>query len=317
LDNLPNRILRSALAVARRTVGQYAQACSTEIGMARRCEAAMAEVQTIHVQRGDFARVSAVVSGPLKHYGPIVQLATMIILLLDPFIFEALEFERLPALDIFQIGSSSDGTVKWDLVDMPKLFQEYVRVITEGEVEDRTHFRIHLKGSDKVGLKSSKDLYLDRAPITLQSKRFVFDTKYKVIGTIADERVPRIERNPLTLHLSEHQIYPLVGAHGDEATKQISSQDIYQIVAYATHDRIRGSYAGLVYPTVSPTDTSASSYYVGLGFSSEGEKHSAGIPVHILTTRIDEAGILLEAANKTLLHRINTIAAIAHIKERY
>jgi len=88
------------------------------------------------------------------------------------------------------------------------------------------------------------------------------------------------------------------------SSDQVSNADIYQVIAYTTHKDICASSAALVYPVSSEQQISELPYYAGLGFFNNEQ---SGIPVYILTIRVDRKGIISEVNGKGLLKKINQI----------
>jgi 5-methylcytosine-specific restriction endonuclease McrBC regulatory subunit McrC len=310
-NNLPNRILNYALFLSRLALRDLKSNASLELGIARRCEAALTNVDLARIYEDDFAKVSPLIQGPFRHYKRIIQLAKWIISIFDPFALESKLAEDLPVLKIFDHFSSKESLVEWDLVNMPKLFEQYVRIITRGKKSQRS-YPIQLSGDLPPHLAhlSDKTMKLDREPIVFNSQKgkLVIDAKYKPLDSSCD-KTPRICLSN-TIHLSEYQCLDL--ANKDEilpidiANRQISNLDIYQAISYATHKFIRASAAALVYPSSRSQSPKQISSYEGLGFRYNDE---FGMPVYILTIRIDQRGIQEEEAGKGIRSNIKHIVS--------
>ena len=310
VDNLPNRILLYALSLSRRLLPVNNIA---EFGLARRCEAVLGEVQLIRIQKDDFARVRSILQGPFRYYRDIIHLAKLIISVLDPFAVESRELEDMPIVKAFDGGSSDDGSIKWDLIDMPMLFEEYVRKVTRSIDKNKLNYSVLLEGDLPLKLEhlANKTIELDRPPIetTFNGNRLVIDAKYKLLDIISS-KTPRIDPDG-TYHISENQQVdlknPLEPDVFEKIPPQVKNVDIYQIVAYATHEYIRASSAALIFPTASDHQNIINPpYYAGLGYSRNG---NYGIPVYILTVRIDPTGIKNEVRGSGVLKDIDLICS--------
>ena len=104
MDNLPNRILRYAFLLSRQALSKPQINDSREIGLSRRCEAALADVNLVHICRDDFARAMPLLQGSFRHYQMIILLAKMIVSILDPFAMEAREIDDVPIVKVFDSG---------------------------------------------------------------------------------------------------------------------------------------------------------------------------------------------------------------------
>lgn len=321
MDNLPNRILRYAAFRSRQVLSQIPVPLAAELGMLRRCDAALAAVELVRVRQGDLERVRSLLRGSFRRYQDIVHLARLIISVIDPFAFEAEDLEDLPLVHAFDRGTSEDGVVKWDLVDMPTLFEEYVRVITRGQTRTRTQLPIQAHG---IGPHATTTMNLDRAPIQAGGGKLVIDAKYKLVGQ-GHASAPCFDQGTRTVYLSEYQGYDLArrveaGPGEQEPTQdrygRVSNVDLYQVIAYATHEEIRASTAALVYPATGPEIASGVPHYTGLGHCRCILEGGQGIPVHVLSARIDEEGIHDEIAGKGALQAIRVILNPSHSADK-
>lgn len=321
MDNLPNRILRYAAFRSRQVLSQIPVPLAAELGMLRRCDAALAAVELVRVRQGDLERVRSLLRGSFRRYRDIVHLARLIISVIDPFAFEAEDLEDLPLVSAFNRGTSEDGVVTWDLVDMPDLFEEYVRLITRGQTKTRTHFPIQARGT---GPHMPTTLNLDRAPIQAGGGKLVIDAKYKLVGQ-GQVSSPCFDHGSSTVYLSEYQGYDVArrveaGPGEQEPTQdrygRVSNADLYQVIAYATHEEIRASTAALVYPATGPEIGSGFPHYTGLGHCRCMLESGQGIPIYVLSARIDEAGIRDEIAGKGALQAIRVILNPSHSADK-
>ena len=310
VDNLPNRILLYALFLSRHALSSMQIDASLELGLARRCEAALAEVHLARINKNDFAGVMPLLQGPFRHYQRVIQFARLVISILDPFAVEVHETEDVPIARAFDLNSLKDGSVKWDLVDMPRLFEQYVRIITGGKATGR-RFPVQLEGDlpSELAHLVDKNMKLDREPIRSGSNGvwFVIDAKYKPLEFLGQTKTPRIDQNG-TYHLIEYQYFNLTNNIEikpiEMAYRQISNADLYQVIAYATHKDIRASSVALVYPSTNNQVIEEIPHYTGLGFHPD-EDH--GIFVYVLTIRIDPKGIKEELAGHGINQKITQI----------
>lgn len=309
-DNLPNRILRHAVAVGRRAVGPYGTDAKTTLGQLRRCEGHLASAEHVRIQAGDFRRVRPILKGPFRAYEPIVELAELLITAVDPF-DQLGELERqLPAVRAFESGESHDGSLRWDLVDMPALFEEYVRTVTGGTRSNAT-YSIPVQGELPGALQGlkGKSLELDREPLQV-GDRLVLDAKYMSVGSVANGRAPRRDERG-RIHLCEYEAFdPFseeIQAEEEEMLRQVKNSHLYQVLAYATHRHIEADRAALVYPVVRDEEETEGAVpgYHGLGFRSGAEL--GGVPIYVLTVRIDEDGIGEEMKGNRLQQQIQYV----------
>ena len=111
VDNLPNRILLYALFLSRHALSSMQIDASLELGLARRCEAALAEVHLARINKNDFAGVMPLLQGPFRHYQRVIQFARLVISILDPFAVDVHETEDVPIARAFDLNSLKDGSV--------------------------------------------------------------------------------------------------------------------------------------------------------------------------------------------------------------
>ena len=306
-DNLPNRILRHAVAVGRRAVSPYGPDAKTTLGQLRRCERGLGSTEHVRIQPGDFQRVQPMLKGPFRAYEPIVRLAELLIAAVDPFDQIGELERRLPAVRAFKSGESQGGNLRWDLVDMPALFEEYVRTITGGKRANAT-YSIPLEGELPGPLRGlrGKSLELDREPLQVENS-LVLDAKYMSVGTAAQNWLPGRDEAG-RIHIREYEAFDpfseTAQEEKEETLRQIKNSHLYQVLAYATHREIQADRAALVYPVVEGEEETADvPGYHGLGHRSSDDL--GGIPIHVLTVRIDQAGIGREIEGKGLTQQLS------------
>ena len=184
---------------------------------------------------------------------------------------------------------------------MPLLFEQYVRVIMRSNSYGRRKFPIQLEGDlpQELAHLANKSMKLDREPIKSISHEvcFIIDAKYKPLGFSGKTKTTGVGQKG-TYHLTEYQYFDLLNRETEPAepvNRQISNADLYQVIAYATHEGIRATSAALVYPSVINQSITKISHYTGLGFR---PNDTEGISVYILSIRIDPQGIKDELAGK-------------------
>jgi 5-methylcytosine-specific restriction endonuclease McrBC regulatory subunit McrC len=312
IDNLPNRILLYGLYLSHYTLAQTPVSSYLDHGLARRCKSALAEVKLSRIQRDDFVKVQSSLQGSFRCYREIIHLAKLVILILDPFAIDGHDIEKIPIVRAFDAGSTDDGTIKWDLIDMHFLFEEYVRAVTKSADLGNRKFSIQLSGELSPALENlaNKRIELDRPPMQAASddNRLIIDAKYKLIDSKIVSITPRIDSKG-TYHISENQEINLMRPSESECfsggQSQVNNSDIYQVIAYATHKDIQASSAALVYPVISNQNDATLPHYNGLGWC----KSRKGIPVYILTVRVDQEGIANEVKGRGLMKNIKRILA--------
>jgi len=225
-----------------------------------RCEAALAHVTPARIRLSDYARVRPMLRGSFQPYQRITRLAFSIIAQEDPLDFKGHLRSEIPFLDLIETGRSAHGACEWSLIKMPGLFEKYVRAVL-GRKKDE--FAVKCGGSIEPDLAPKK-----------KKGGLVMDAKYKRWGTDDSRKVdPHPEKASATLQIREQQKIAFTNGHlktedvdnrreddGDENneaendTGQVAKSDLYQLVAYATHDEIRASAAALVYPCSTKND---------------------------------------------------------------
>ena len=260
-DNLPNQVLRHALNVCRRYLQRYRLMSEVSIQPALvRCEAALAHVTPARIRLSDYARVRPMLRGSFQPYQRITRLAFSIIAQEDPLDFEGHLRSEIPFLDLIETGRSDDGACEWSLINMPGLFEKYVRAVL-GRKKDE--FAVKCGGSIEPDLAPKK-----------KKGGLVMDAKYKRWGTDDSRKVdPHPEKASATLQIREQQKIAFTNGHlktedvdnrreddSDESkeaaddTGRVVKSDLYQLVAYAVHQEIRASVAALVYPCSTKND---------------------------------------------------------------
>lgn len=315
-DNLPNRILRHAVSIGRQAIGLYGSDVQSILGQLRRCESRLSSVKQVRIQPEDLRRVRPMLRGAFRAYRPIVRLAELLIRAIDPFGQSGELGSRLPAVQAFENGQSQDGNLQWDLVDMPSLFEEYVREVTGG-TESNPDYSIPLENENQSGPLQGlggKSLELDREPFQV-GDGLVVDAKYTSVGHSAAEGPARVQHGHQDesgeIHLREYgTVNPLSQETQPEEEKtggHVKNSHLYQILAYATHKNVSASRAALVYPSTEKEEEGPPPYYEGLGFRSNAE--SGGVPVHVFTVRIDQEGIPLEMKGEGLSRQLSEVGS--------
>jgi hypothetical protein len=215
--------------------------------------------------------------------------------------------QQLPVVQAFESGESQDGNLRWDLVDMPVLFEEYVRTVTGGSRANAS-YSIPLEGELPGPLKGlrGKSLELDREPLQVGGS-LVLDAKYMSVGQSSRARQPKRGVDG-RIHLSEYEAFEPLSetqqGEKEETLRQVKNGHLYQVLAYATHRHIQADRAALVYPVVEgEEETVGVPGYHGLGHRSTDDL--GGIPIHVLTVRIDRAGIGREVEGKGLSQQLS------------
>ena len=305
MDNLPNQILKYALELSRKAISNSPnKALRQRIGIARRCAGPLAGVSMLRVSREDLIRVNSLLAGPFRPYREIVSLAKLLISNIDPFSFEGEEIERGPLVDLINIGQTSTG-LRWDLVNMPNLFEAYLRHITGGK---NPPFNLNMEDNDEWKMEDNKRIEPD-CIVEQGNRNFVLDAKYK---QLFDDNQPRarVEKSGDSVTLQEWTKWTTTeedtGEDGESSSsrrKRVSSADVYQVAAYATHKDIKSDFAGLVYPCGNAEDDSDKPVLIkNLGYShesSEKDGEQNGVDVRLLTLRIDKEGIRNEIEGRT------------------
>ncbi len=303
MDNLPNQILKYALELSQRTIANSSnQVFQNRIGVARRCAGPLAGVSLMRISQEDFIRVKSLLAGPFRPYREIVNLAGLLISNIDPFSFDGEEVRQGPLVDLISIGETSTG-LRWDLVNMPNLFEAYLRYITGGE---KASIELEMSANPEWDLDQKKRIEPD-CLVHHENRTYVLDGKYK---QIFDDNQPRarVEKGGDHVILQEWTKWITTeeetnDEHSESRKKCVSSADVYQVAAYATHKDIKSDFAGLVYPCGNSEDDSDTAILIkNLGFSHESSGDSDeqnGIDVRLLTLRIDKEGIQNEIKRRT------------------
>jgi len=307
-DNLPNQILKYAVKVSRLALLAYREGSHRKLGLARRCDSGFTGVSDKRISPGDLIRVRSSLSGAFRHYRGIVHLARLVISALDPQHFESGFSVDMPVVKAFDRDINRDGSITWDLVDMPTLFEEYVRKISGSSNHRSRVYQISRVGSLPSSFDNipDKPMKLDRSPIRV-GDGMVLDAKYKVIGETLRPSASLDSEG--WLNTREHQTTDLSTLFecrdSEVGIYHVSSNDLYQSVAYASHDQIRVGTSALVYPSTQFQSVGEIGSYRGLGFGLELD--SSGVPVYILGARIDEKGIRSEVGGFGIRRNINAI----------
>jgi hypothetical protein len=258
----------------------------------------------VRISREDFIRVNPLLAGPFRPYREIVSLANLLISNIDPFSFEGEEVQSGPLVDLISIGETSTG-LRWDLVNMPNLFEAYLRHITGGK---KPTFNLNMEDNAEWKMEENKRIEPD-CIVEQDNRNFVLDAKYKQLFD-DDQPRARVEKRGGNVILQEwtkwtttEEESDLGEESGTSRRKRVSSADVYQVAAYATHKDIKSDFAGLVYPCGNVEDDSDTAVLIqNLGYSHESQEEDEkkkGIDVRLLTLRIDKEGIQNEAEGRT------------------
>nr|MBC8517406.1 hypothetical protein [Euryarchaeota archaeon] len=191
-------------------------------------------------------------------------------------------------------------------VNMPNLFEAYLRHITD--VKNKPPFNLNMKDNDEWIMQENKRIEPD-CIVENDNRKFVLDAKYK---QLFDDDQPRacVKKRGENVILQEWTRWTTTEEDtdvdeqsGTSRRKRVSSADVYQVAAYATHKDIKSDFAGLVYPCGNAEDDSDKPVLIkNLGYShesSEDEEEQNGVDVRLLTLRIDKEGIQNEIEGRT------------------
>jgi len=241
------------------------------------------------IQRHKRERFTASLGPSQRHLKPLLHLANAIIDQRRPG-NESLHRDTFVGSRLFECGKTSTNALEitWDLVSVNLLFERYVANLlyylhlTESEHEDAPYGWGEKKTNDwKYSLSSSTELSAS-SPL------------YDIFMTEKDnERRKSIE---LDAHPLKNGM--LIDSKWKRGT--VSNADLYQLVAYATHRKMRKKHTGLVFPQPSVTQDDAA-YISPSGdiYTTEGNK---GIDLGQLEKRELKEGSSLEFVENTEQH---------------
>jgi 5-methylcytosine-specific restriction endonuclease McrBC regulatory subunit McrC len=292
MDNLPNQILKHTLKRCLDILRmQPNSAFQSSIGRGLTCMASFYGVRDVAIGLQDFSRVRPMIAGSFRPYDQMVNLAWMIASNIDMFELDGDTKQSAPLLSVQEQKDS--GGLKWDLIDMPVLFEEYLRFISLGKKR-----RLDLK----VDNSSNRWVFTDRriepdCVVERIEGTVVLDAKYKrMFDDLPSSGQAHLDES--VLRMKEWDRF-VVGLATDDVvsfglkTHKPNLGDQYQVVAYATHRDVRTTYAGLVYPSNGEHDDTFPRME-NLGYS---EDSTQGVEVFFLSLRIDFDGIQDELRN--------------------
>lgn len=299
MDNLPNQILKSTL---KRCLGvlrfQAVSDFSSSIGQGMSAMKSLSNISEIRIGLRHFTQVKPMISGSFRPYARILDLAWMVASNLDMFDLYGEDMQSSPLLSV-QKPLQSNG-LQWDLIDMPQLFERYLRHVTLGR---KRTLRLNVEQSSGRWEFKDRDIEPD-CVVERTTATVVLDAKYK---RMFEEAQPSSQssREDTALRMVEWSKFT---EGQDRVNQPVSSSntrkpnvgDQYQVVAYATHRDIRTAHAGLVYPSNGQGEE-GSPHMQNLGYST-ASMH--GVTVHFLALRIDLEGIRQEFQHGHFLNNL-------------
>lgn len=155
------------------------------------------------------------------------------------------------------------------------------------------------------GLRS-KTLKLYRKLLQVEGG-LVLDAEYMSVRTATQSWLSRRDEAG-HIHIREYGAFgPFSEAaegEKEETLRQIKNGPLYQVLVYATHRDIQADRAVFVYPVVEGGEETAD----GPGYQELGHRSIevlGDIPIHVLTVRIDKAGIGREIEGKGLTQQLS------------
>jgi len=233
VDNLPNQILRHALRLSIQTLKQFEEEEVSPI--ARKLDRDLGEITDRKPTLNDLSTAKATLGASFRHYTPILNHAEAIIRCLDPFA-EGDEWGSIPEKAVISNGSSENGDVRWDLVKMDDLFERFVANMLQmnGSTEETSL-------PYKSGSKKSEDYKYPLKPGD-KGEDSPLETFF-VTTKKAEERSKRVELDVVPIGKDI-----VVDSKWKHPHKGLNNADMFQLVAYATHEEIMCKCAGLIYP---------------------------------------------------------------------
>lgn len=299
MDNLPNQILKSTLKRCLNVLrNQPASDFSSSIGQGMSAMKSLSNISEIRIGLRHFTQVKPMISGSFRPYAQILDLAWMVASNLDMFDLYGEDMQSSPLLSV-QKPSQNNG-LQWDLIDMPELFERYLRHVTHGQ--KRTLVLKVEHSSEKWMFKNrtiEPDCVVEGTTATV-----ALDAKYKRMFEEA-QVFSQTSREGAVLRMVEWSKFTERQDRGNLPVSSSNSRkpnlgDQYQVVAYATHRDIRTAHAGLVYPSNGQGE-GASPKMQNLGYSM---RSTHGVTVHFLALRIDLEGIREEFQHGHFLNNL-------------
>lgn len=299
MDNLPNQILKSTLKRCLSILrNQHASDFSSSIGQGMSAMKSLSSISEIRVGLQHFTQVKPMISGPFRPYAQILDLAWMVASNLDMFDLYGEDMQSSPLLSV-QKPSENNG-LQWDLIDMPELFERYLRNVTHGQ---KRSLGLSVEHSSGKWLFKNRTIEPD-CVVEGTTATVVLDAKYKRMFEDANVS-SQSSREGAVLRMVEWSKFTEGQDHdslhvSSSNTRKPNLGDQYQVVAYATHRDIRTTHAGLVYPS-NGQGGGASPKMQNLGYSTASMQ---GVTVHFLSLRIDSEGIRDEFHHGHFLNKL-------------
>lgn len=299
MDNLPNQILKSTLKRCLSILrNQPTSDFSSSIGQGMSAMKSLSSISEIRIGLQHFTLVKPIISGSFRPYAQILDLAWMVASNLDMFDLYGEDMQSSPLLSVKK--PSENNGLQWDLIDMPELFERYLRHVTHGQ---KRALGLKVDHSSEKWLFKNRTIEPD-CVVEGTTATVVLDAKYKRMFEDAQvsshsSREGAVLRMVEWSTFTEGQNSANLPASSSN-TRKPNLGDQYQVVAYATHRDIRTAHAGLVYPSngqgedVSPT-------MQNLGYSTTSMH---GVTVHFLALRIDFEGIRDEFHHGHFLNKL-------------
>lgn len=317
LDHLANRVLKVALLKSldflQNTSSDTAGLVDTRPALLLLSE--LRGVEAVLPKRRDLLRLRRLLSKRFVVYKRAVELAWGVLF----------PGEWLPPDDTGRRVFSSERARDrgFDLLDMAVLFERYLGALLEELVKDTPGVRLceetlrgfFLEERSPSGVYRRIPLRLDVPPLAYGEFLLVLDAKYKSVGRegYAERRWEAYwSGQDLTLKVPEGHVAEidlgrlrlglrLEGGASPRGVGKPDLEDLYQVIAYATHREVirsaggRRLAVGLVYPS---SRTEVLSVVRGLGHRSSRED---GVPVFLLGLGLEEEKPRLETWLREIL----------------
>jgi len=286
MDNLPNQILKSTLKRCLSILRNHpASDFSPSIGQGMSAMKSLSSISEIRIGLQHFTQVKPMISGSFRPYAQILDLAWMVASNLDMFDLYGEDMQSSPLLSVQK--SSQNNGLQWDLIDMPELFERYLRHVTNGR---KRALALKVEHSSQKWLFKNRTIEPD-CVVEGATATVVLDAKYKRMFEEAhvsshSSQEGAVLRMVEWSKFTEGQDRVDLPASSSN-TRKPNLGDQYQVVAYATHREIRTAHAGLVYPSNGQGDDISPKMH-NLGYSTMSMH---GVTVHFLALRIDLDGI--------------------------
>jgi 5-methylcytosine-specific restriction endonuclease McrBC regulatory subunit McrC len=263
----------------------------------------LSNISEIRIGLQHFTQVKPMISGSFRPYAQILNLAWMVASNLDMFDLYGEDVQSSPLLSV-QKPSQNNG-LQWDLIDMPELFERYLRHVTNGQ---KRTLPLNVEHSSEKWVFKDRTIEPD-CVVEGTTATVVLDAKYKRMFEEAQVS-SQAHREGAVLRMVEWSTFTeeqekVNQPASSSNTRKPNLGDQYQVVAYATHRDIRTAHAGLVYPSNGQGED-ASPQMLNLGYSTTSMH---GVTVQFLPLRIDLEGIRDEFQRG---HFLNNLQACLH-----